>query len=306
MTDFQAIGIDLGGTKIEAQLFDQNWSVSDSRRVATPTDYPALVTAVAELVDWADKIATAPLPVGIGAAGLVNPRTGLALTANLVATGKPFPADINRAVGRPVKYVNDCRALALSEAVFGIGQGHDMVLSLILGTGVGGGVAFRGQLLKGPTETWGEFGHTSAPAHLVVDHNLPVVRCGCGRMGCIETYISGPGLSRIANTVMGRDVTPQEIVGLRDTDPKARETWDIWCAFTADLLRNLTLTIDPDIIVLGGGLSEIVDTVDDLTTALQQAQLNGFGIPKIALAEGGATSGARGAAYAAVLAGGAE
>ena len=133
-----AIGIDLGGTKMEAQVFDDAWSVAARRRRDTPKDYVDLVTELADLIRWADAQTSGPVPVGIGAAGLVNPKTGLALTANLVATGQPFPADIARAVGRPVTYVNDCRALALSEAIFGQGKGRRTVMALILGTGVGG------------------------------------------------------------------------------------------------------------------------------------------------------------------------
>ena len=197
-----AIGIDLGGTKMEAQVFDDAWSVAARRRRDTPKDYAELVTELADLIRWADAQTSGTVPVGIGAAGLVNPKTGLALTANLVATGQPFPADIARTVERPVTYVNDCRALALSEAIFGQGKGRRTVMALILGTGVGGGIAVDGSILQGPTHTGGEFGHTSAPAHLVAKHDLPIWRCGCGRMGCIETYIAGPGLARLAKHIL--------------------------------------------------------------------------------------------------------
>ena len=135
-----AVGIDLGGTKIATQIFGGHWNVVDQQRVKTPKSYDDLVTAIAQQVAWADAKTGDRSPVGIGAAGLVNPQTGLALTANLPATGLPLPADINAAVGRHVEYVNDCRALALSEAVFGAGRDHHTVMSLILGTGVGGAI----------------------------------------------------------------------------------------------------------------------------------------------------------------------
>lgn len=292
-----AIGIDLGGTKIESQVFDDTWSVTARQRCDTPNDYAELVQAVADQITWAEGQAGGACPVGIGAAGLINPQTGLALTANLVATGKPFPADIARAAGRPVTYVNDCRALALSEAIFGQGKGHRTVMSLILGTGVGGGVCVDGAILQGPTLTGGEFGHTSAPAHLVAAHDLPVWPCGCGRMGCIETYIAGPGLVRMAEHFHGQSLTAPEIAAQRKGEMAG--VWAKWCALTADLLHTLTLTVDPDLIVIGGGLTHIDDMIADLTKTAQDAQIGDFGIAPLALAEGGETSGARGAAYAA-------
>jgi predicted NBD/HSP70 family sugar kinase len=292
-----AIGIDLGGTKMEAQVFDDAWSVAARRRRDTPKDYAELVTELADLIRWADAQTSGTVPVGIGAAGLVNPKTGLALTANLVATGQPFPADIARTVERPVTYVNDCRALALSEAIFGQGKGRRTVMALILGTGVGGGIAVDGSILQGPTHTGGEFGHTSAPAHLVAKHDLPIWRCGCGRMGCIETYIAGPGLARLAKHILGTDLTTVEIAARRDID--TGPVWQVWCDFGADLLHSLTLTADPDLIVLGGGLTHIDGLVEDLSGTARRAQIGDFAVPEIVLAQGGDTSGARGAAYAA-------
>lgn len=293
----KAIGIDIGGTKMEAQVFDDAWSVAVRRRRETPKDYADLVTELADLILWADAQTSGTVPVGIAAAGLVNPKTGLALTANLVATGQLFPADIARTIGRPVTYMNDCRALALSEAIFGQGKGRRTVMALILGTGVGGGVAFGGAILQGPTHTGGEFGHTSAPAHLVAKHDLPVWRCGCGRMGCIETYIAGPGLVRLAKHILGTDLTTVEIAARRNID--TGPVWQVWCDFSADLLHSLTLTADPDLIVLGGGLTHIDRLVEDLSAAARRAQIGDFSVPEIVLAQGGETSGARGAAYAA-------
>ena len=292
-----AIGIDLGGTKMEAQVFDYAWSVAARRRRDTPKDYADLVTELADLIRWADAQTSGPVPVGIGAAGLVNPKTGLALTANLVATGQLFPADIACTIGRPVTYMNDCRALALSEAIFGQGKGRRTVMALILGTGVGGGIAVDGAILQGPTHTGGEFGHTSAPAHLVAKHDLPIWRCGCGRMGCIETYIAGPGLVRLAKHILGTDLTTVEIAARRNID--TGPVWQVWCDFSADLLHSLTLTADPDLIVLGGGLTHIDRLVEDLSAAARRAQIGDFAVPEIVLAQGGETSGARGAAYAA-------
>ena len=291
-----ATGIDLGGTKIETQIFDADWSVVARQRVATPATYSDLVAAIVDQIAWADAQSGAPLSVGIGAAGLVNPATGHALTANLPATGRPFPADIAKGAGRTVTYVNDCRALALSEALFGAGQGHHTVMSLILGTGIGGGIAVGGQLLQGPTAMSGEFGHTSAAASVVADHGLPIFECGCGRRGCIETYLAGPGLSRLARHLTGQTVTPADIAARRHDD--MAQVWLVWCAFAGEFIHSLTLTADPDVIVLGGGLSNISGIVEDMTAAAQHVQIGDFGTPPIVLATGGDASGARGAAYA--------
>lgn len=199
-------------------------------------------------------------------------------------------------------YINDCRALTLSEAMFGAAKGLSPVVGLILGTGIGGGVAVDGRLIPGPAMIGGEFGHTCAPAHLVVTHGLPVVTCGCGRIGCIETLIAGPGLTRIAAALTGHAMTPREIAAAKAKDQKATQVYDIWIALVAELLMTLTFTIDPAAIVLGGGLSNIPGLTTDLAAAQSRVQLPGFGIPQILLAQGGDASGARGAAYAAVQA----
>ncbi|MEI6097039.1 MAG: ROK family protein [Alphaproteobacteria bacterium] len=289
-----AAGIDLGGTKIEAQVFDSGWNRVASHRVATPTSYPDLVAAMVAQIRWAEQVAGFALPVGIAAAGLINPVTGLALTANLPATGHPFPADIAAAVGRPITYVNDCRAQALSEATFGAAKGYRIALVLNLGTGLAGGIVTHGKLLPGPTGLGGEFGHFSLPANVISEHALPILRCGCGRMGCTETLIAGPGLSRLHHHLTGLSLSPEQI-----TQDRTTRTWAIWCQLAAEFVYTLCLTIDPDVVVLAGGLSRAQGLITDLTTALTRAQLAGYGPPLLRLAEGGDTTGARGAAYAA-------
>lgn len=297
---FIAAGIDLGGTKIEAQLFDSSWNRVTSRRIATPTTYQALVEAMAVQIAWVEGHSP-NLPIGIAAAGLVNPATGLALTANLPATGKPFPADIAKLAGRPVIYINDCRAQAMSEAQFGAAKGYRTALSLNLGTGLAGGIVVEGRLLPGPSGLGGEFGHFALPAPSILTHNLPILPCGCGRLGCTETLIAGPGLARIVAHTTGRHLSPELIVTLRKSDPQITTCWAIWCELCAELIHTLCLTVDPGCIVLAGGLSRAPRLIDDLTDALKRAALPGYGAPPILLAEGGDTTGARGAAYAAYL-----
>jgi len=289
-----AAGIDLGGTKIEAQVFDSGWNRVDSHRIPTPTIYPELVQALVDQIRWVESKTHTGIPIGIAAAGLINPQTGLALTANLPATGRPFPADIAAAAGRPITYVNDCRAQALSEATFGAAKGFRTAIALNLGTGLAGGIVKDGHLLTGPTGLGGEFGHFSLSAHVISEHNLPILRCGCGRWGCTETLIAGPGLSRLHHHLTGLTMSPEQI-----TQDRSTKTWAIWCQLTAEVIFTLCLTVDPDVIVLAGGLSRVNGLIPDLTAALTHAQLSGYGPPLLRLAEGGDTTGARGAAYAA-------
>jgi predicted NBD/HSP70 family sugar kinase len=289
-----AAGIDLGGTKIEAQVFAADWTLAARHRWPTPKDYPALVTALVGAIRWVET--HGPAPIGISAAGLINPKTGLALTSNLPATGNPFPADIAQAAGRSIAWINDCRALTLSEATLGAAEGADPAVGLILGTGVAGGVVTGGKLLPSPAATGGEFGHFPLAAAPMIAHCLPVLTCGCGRLGCTETYLSAPGLTRIAAHLTGTNHSPEAIVADRRTAPAFAKAWDIWLDLATEFLVTLCLTIDPQVIVLGGGLSRAPGLTEDLTQRLQKATLKGFPIPTIRLAEGGDASGARGAA----------
>lgn len=293
-----AAGIDLGGTKIEAQIFDSGWNRVDSRRIATPKTYDALVAAMVDQIAWVTGRAGA-VPVGVSAAGLINPVTGLALTSNLPAMGKPFPTDIAAAAGRAISYVNDCRAQVLSEAMFGAARGFVTAMGLNLGTGLAGGFVVNGRLLPSPSGTGGEFGHFQLPAGPMIRHGLPVLPCGCGRAGCTETLIAGPGLARIVALKSGRQMAPQDIVAMRKTDPDMAKCWAIWLELLVELMVTLTLTLDPACVVLAGGLSRADGLVEELAAGLQQAQLGGYAIPVIRLAEGGDATGARGAAYAA-------
>jgi predicted NBD/HSP70 family sugar kinase len=255
---------------------------------------------MAHQIAWIESH-TANLPIGIAAAGLIHPATGLALTANLSATGKPFPADIETASNRKITYVNDCRAQTLSEAQFGAAKGYRSALSLNLGTGLAGGIVLGDRLLQGPSGLGGEFGHFTLPATTVLAHNLPILRCGCGRLGCTETLIAGPGLSRIVAHLTNRTLRPEDIVRLRQSDPDIAKCWAIWCELTAELIHTLTLTVDPACIVLAGGLSRAPNLIDDLTRALIHTALPGYPYPPLLLAQGGDTTGARGAAYAACI-----
>ena len=293
----KAIGIDLGGTKIESQLFDDNWDVAARKRVATPKDYDGLIVCVADLANWARHGSDHQLPIGVSAAGLVNKPSGLAVTANLPATGHPILADIEAAIGQKVSLINDCRAFTLSEAVFGAGKRDQRVVGLIIGTGLGAGFALNGTLYQGAAGLAGEIGHTSVPAAEVLRHSLSLLPCGCGAEGCFEPYLSGPGLERLVAVKTGMQLSSPEIAALRGIDPQINAAWAIWINLAGTFLRNVQMNYDPDVVVLGGGPSLINGLIPELETAFQARRLGQFGLPRLALAQGGDASGARGAAH---------
>lgn len=293
-----ALGIDIGGTKIELQVYGADWTRLSQTRRPTPQDYPGLIAAIGDLVAGADS-AHGQIPVGISAAGLIDRHSGLAHTANLCATGRPFPADIAARIGRPVTFINDCQAMALSEARLGAGRGQQRVAGLVLGTGVGLGLVRNGVLDAGACGLLGEVGHISLPASTAARYGLPIVRCGCGRSGCIETLVSGPGLTRLARQLIGRDLSSIDIAQTRHTLADAAHVWRVWCDLAAELLVAIIVGTDPDIIVLGGGLSSIHGLVDDLAAALRRTDFPCLVVPHLGVAEGGDATGARGAALAA-------
>jgi N-acetylglucosamine kinase len=300
-----AAGIDLGGTKIEAQVFAADWSLAARHRWPTPRDYSDIVRAMATATHWCKAHGPA-IPIGISAAGLVNPATGLALTSNLPATGHPFPADIAAAAGREIAWINDCRALTLSEATLGAAKGADPAVGLILGTGVSGGVVTKGALMAAHARVGGEFGHFPLAAGPLLTHGLPLLTCGCDRKGCVETYLSAPGLARIAAHLTGQIHAPETIVAGRATTEAFAKSWEIWLDLATEFLVTLCFTLDPEVIVIGGGLSRAPGLTRDLTNRLTKAMFAAFPIPTIRLAEGGDASGARGAALYAVQVAGME
>lgn len=301
-----AAGLDVGGTKIAAQLFDETWNVIDAREVATPkTSYASLLNVIVDEINWLHAIGDGvQIPIGIGLPGIVDPRTGAVLTANLPASGHPLWQDlVQRLAGFDPVIINDCRAFALSEAVLGAGHDHETVVGLVIGTGLAGGLVFGGNLIKGSNGAAGEFGHIPIPTHLLQKYDLPVLRCGCGRSGCYETLGSGVGLSRIAKHVTGEDIDASAFAKNPDhIAPDLQRCLTIWIDLLSELVMELCLTVDPDCIVLGGGASKAPGLVSGLTNALDRKLLTAMTGPMICLAQGGPQSGARGAAFAAVMA----
>ncbi len=291
-------GIDLGGTKIEAQRFAGDWALQDKRRIDTPADYEGLLAAMADQIGWL-RAAHPALPVGVAAAGLVNPADGRSIAANLSSQGRPFAADLAQRVGAGIVWLNDCRAFSLAEAVFGAGSDHGTMLGLLLGTGIGGAVTIDGRLINDGAGQSGEFGHMALPAALVARHKLPILRCGCGRDGCFETLGSGPGMERLAAHLLGRPVSARDIAAARQSDPRLGAVWDVWAEIVAALLHELSQVVDPSTVVLGGGLSQMPGLIPAIKAELARLSWPGFPLPAVRLAARGETAAALGAGYAA-------
>ena len=239
------IGIDLGGTKIEALALDATGREVFRKRIATPRgDYGATISAVQSLVREIGEGS-----VGIGIPGAESRATGLIKNANSTwLIGKPLAEDLEAALGRPVRLENDANCFALSEAVDGAAKGAPVVFGVILGTGVGGGIVVDGKVIRGANAIAGEWGHNALPQPGSQD--LPLPPCYCGRAGCIETYLSGPGLSRDHEQVTGERLAPERAVLHEKTMARYEER-------LARALAAVINVLDPDVIVLGGGMSNV-------------------------------------------------
>ncbi|EME69668.1 transcriptional regulator/sugar kinase [Paramagnetospirillum caucaseum] len=245
------IGIDLGGTKTEAIALDLAGRELARERVATPKgSYDGTIATIRHLVEGLESRLGATATVGIGIPGTVSPRTGLIKNANSTwLIGKPLDRDLEAALGRPVRLANDADCFALSEATDGAGAGLATVFGVILGTGVGGGIVAHGRLLAGPNAIAGEWGHNPLP--WPEDGERPGPACYCGRSGCIETFLSGPGLARDH----GGGLTAEQVA--RSDSPSAEAALARYEQRLARALAAVINVIDPHVIVLGGGLSKL-------------------------------------------------
>jgi len=292
------IGIDLGGTKIEAIALSDTGETLDRRRTPTPRgDYDATLTAIVTLVTDIEEQLANEASVGVGIPGAISPATGLVKNANSTwLIGRPFDRDLAQALGRPVRVENDANCFVLSEAVDGAGSGAEVVFGVILGTGVGGGIAVRQRPLVGRDAVGGEWGHNPLPWPLADE--LPGPDCYCGRRGCIETFLSGPGLARDFAAAGGRSVAAEAVVELAkagdDLAAKALERYEDRLARGLATVINL---LDPDVIVLGGGLSNIQRLYEGLPPRLAPYVFSDHADTPVREARHGDSSGVRGAAW---------
>ena len=291
------IGVDLGGTKIEAIALDEAGRVLARRRVPTPrADYPRTLDAVAELVLALEAEAGEPGTVGVGIPGALSPATGLVKNANATwIVGKPLDRDLALRLGRPVRLANDANCFALSEAVDGAGAGGRVVFGVILGTGCGGGIVVDHRVLTGPNAIAGEWGHNPLP--WPDEREWPGPPCHCGKRGCIELFVSGTGLERDFREVTGRARSAVEVVAhARAGDAAAEAALVRYEGRLARALAGVVNVLDPDVIVLGGGLSNVRRLYDSVPKLWQRWAFSDRVDTRLVPPEHGDASGARGAA----------
>jgi len=310
------IGIDLGGTKIEGIALADDGSAPVRHRVPTPRSYAGTLDALTTLVHAIERDieglnmnhGTARTPVGVGIPGTVVPTTGRVKNANSTwLNGQPLGTDLEARLGRPVRLMNDANCFALSEATDGAGAGAPVVFGVILGTGVGGGVVVHGRCLEGANRIAGEWGHTPLPWSTPDEREVP--RCYCGRTGCIETYLSGPGLERDHaqhdGPRTGPPLTSHAIVAAAATgDPAATATMARYHDRLARALSVVVHLIDPDVIVLGGGMSNVPGVAESAQPQLGPYLFAAGGdtvagppATRVVRNEHGDSSGVRGAAW---------
>lgn len=292
MSEQNRIGIDLGGTKIEGVVLGADGTIRTRRRVATPKDYDGTVAAVVGLVAALEGEG-GPLSVGIGIPGSPSPATGLIRNANSTwLNGRPLGADLSAALGRTVRLANDANCFALSEAADGAGAGARSVFGVILGTGVGGGIVIDGRIVEGAAGVGGEWGHVPLPWMTPLEH--PGQPCWCGRTGCIETWLSGPGWKGWDD--FGR--TPQEIVEAAAAgDWSASRSLARYFDLLGRALGMIVSILDPEVIVLGGGVSNIDALYEQVPPVMARWAFSDAITTRLVRNLHGDSSGVRGAAW---------
>lgn len=290
------IGIDLGGTKTEGLLLAPDGG-EHRVRVATPRTYEGTLEAIAEVVARLDDEAGRHCTVGVGIPGSLSPRTGLVRNANSTwLEGHALDADLAGRLGRPVRVSNDANCFALSEASDGAAAGADPVFGVILGTGVGGGVVIGGRVLPGASGIAGEWGHMPLP--VAVPDEVPGPACWCGRQGCVETWLSGPGMSDDHFRMVGDRVDAQRIVAwAADGDAACAATVERYVQRLGRALAVIVDVIDPEVIVLGGGVSNTPGLAAAAQEALRPHVFTDDATVRVVTNLHGDSSGVRGAAW---------
>jgi len=285
------IGIDLGGTKIEGILLGPDGAVLARTRVSTPRgDYAATIKAIAALTKQLAAKAGGAATIGLGMPGTVSPATGLVKNANSTwLIGKPLHTDLEATLGQPVRLANDADCFALSEAADGAGKGARSLFGVILGTGVGGGLVHEGRLITGPNAIAGEWGHNPLPAPN--EDEQPGPDCYCGRRGCVETWLSGPGLAEDHFRRTGERLETAEIAA------KAPETIARYHDRLARALAGVINIFDPDVVVLGGGISNLEALYEEVPRLWTRYIFSDTVATRLARNLHGDSSGVRGAAW---------
>ena len=286
------IGIDLGGTKTEAALLGPAGDIAWRERTPTPNTYAEIVQAIAGLVDAAERAHGVRATVGLGIPGTISPATGLVKNANTQSLiGHALDRDLAQALGRPVRIENDANCFALSEAADGAGAGQRCVFGVILGTGCGGGIVVDGRVLEGRNRVAGEWGHTPLPWADAADGPAP--RCWCGRDGCLELYLAGPGLARSGGAATVTELASRAASG----DEAARHAFERHADRLARGLALIVNILDPDVIVLGGGVSNLPHLYDELPVRMARFVFSDVAATPVVRNRHGDSSGVRGAAW---------
>jgi fructokinase len=291
------LGIDLGGTKIEAVVLDSTGKVNFQQRIDSPSDdYDKLLQAIRYLVLQADKAVGEQFKVGIGGPGAISPQTGLLKNANtLCLNGKPLVEDLQRILQRPVRIANDANCLALSEAMDGAAADYDIVFGVIVGTGTGGALVCNKQLIVGPHAIAGEWGHNPLPWQKPFDQ---VRECYCGKQGCIETFLSGPGFAGNVEALTGLRLSSREIVARAEKgDEVCQQQMEHYYDQFARALAHVINIIDPEAIVLGGGMSNIDALYKEVPARLNEYVFSDVVLTRLLPPKFGDASGVRGAAW---------
>jgi fructokinase len=292
------LGIDLGGTKIEIIALDETGRERYRRRTATPRgSYEGTLTVIADLVRAAERDAGTRGTVGIAMPGAISPATGLVKNANSTwLNGRRLQADVETLLDRPVRLTNDANCFALSEATDGAGAGVDVVFGVIAGTGTGGGVVVHGKVCTGPNAIAGEWGHNPLP--WPDDDERPGPACYCGKRGCIETFLSGPGMTADHQRAAGVRLDPRAIVERAATGDAACEaTLARYEGRMARALATVINILDPDVIVLGGGMSNIDRLYEGVPRRLPKYVFSDHVTTRLLRPVHGDSSGVRGAAW---------
>lgn len=295
-------GFDIGGSKIALGVFDTERHMQWEKRIATPRDsYESFLQAVTGLVAEADARFACKGTVGIGIPGMPETDDGTLYAANVpAASGKPLRADLSRLLDRDVRLDNDANCFALSEAWDEEFIQYPLVMGLIIGTGVGGGLVINGKPITGRSYITGEFGHIRLPvdAFTLMGLDFPLRRCGCGQIGCIENYLSGRGFAWLYQHYYHQPLSGEEIVRLwQQGDEKARQHVERYLDLLAVCLGNILTIIDPDLVVIGGGLSNFSAIAEGLAARLPRHLLPVASVPRIERARHGDAGGMRGAAF---------
>lgn len=289
------IGIDLGGTKIEVAALAPDGGLRVRRRIATPEGYDATLAAMARLVREVERELRDTCTVGIGIPGTISPATGLVKNANsTVLNGRALDRDMAALLGREVRVENDANCFALSEAADGAGAGCRVVFGVILGTGCGGGIVVDGAVLRGRQRVAGEWGHNPLPWPRADE--LPGPSCWCGRSGCLETWLSGPALARDCDGPDARDAGELPARAAAG-DPRATAALDRHADRLARGLAHVVNLLDPDCIVLGGGLSNMAHLYAALPALLPRHVFSDLCDTPVLRNRHGDSSGVRGAAW---------